>query len=640
MGVQTGVETPRGPASQQLRDRFRYRVDRWRAEPNPLWMREMRQSARLMRTPVILMVLTVLVTLLMAALGGVLTGSISPAEAGTALFHVFFSLAYFVVTLVGPALAANSIASEREGHTWEAVLLTGMRPAEVARGKFLSAYTAIAMYIVMLAPVGAVPFLFGGVTPVEVLVAFGFLFLMALLGVAFGLAISSKMQSLRVAILVTLLLAVPISVACFLGLGVGLSFAAHELWAGVSRGPPVWLPTAYGRAPFDIEYLVYLIALPVVAITLPAWFLYEVTNANLTSVTDDRSRGLKRWYLAAALATTAAAAVPMFAGDLDDIAGFVIAGACVLACFVLFCAFLFAGEPIGPSRRVKAMLAGASRIRQWLAPGVVRATTMQVVFSLIGIAALAAAGLGYVQLSSAPRAVQQSEQIVVFTSYAAGFMLFIVGLTAYLRARSTGAAVPRVLLLVFLFIIFTGPWIAAAITGVLTRTSAGAPDAALAVASPSPIYAGVAVAAIGKPDPGIAVIASMSWAIIYGLIGMVLIGVAARRCGKIIDQHEAVLVEADARLAAEDRERAERLAAEERAREEAGRRAAETDYQRDERGGSTDGPATEPSADGSASATVSDEAGPRTEPSGDDTSAPDPLRGMGSEPPGRPPELE
>ena len=76
----------------------------------------------------------------------------------------------------------------------------------------------------------------------------------------------------------------------------------------------------------------------------------------------------------------------------------------------------------------------------------------------------------------------------------------------------------------------------------------------------SPIYAVVAVAAISKPDPGIAVIASMSWAIIYALLGFLLIGLAALRCNKIIENHEAVLAEADRRLADEDRRRAERQA--------------------------------------------------------------------------------
>src|SRR5690606_29236876 len=100
MSAQTGIELPTGPASQRVGDRLRYRVTLWRDAPNPLWLREMRQAARLTRTPLVLMVLTVLMTLLMATIGALMSGSRSPAEAGTVLFHVYFSLAYFVVTMV------------------------------------------------------------------------------------------------------------------------------------------------------------------------------------------------------------------------------------------------------------------------------------------------------------------------------------------------------------------------------------------------------------------------------------------------------------------------------------------------------------------------------------------------------------
>ncbi len=557
MSLQTGVETPHGPASRQLRDRVKYRMRLWQSEPNPLWMREMRQAARLVRTPVILMVLAVLVTMLMASLGGVMAGSLSPAQTGTALFHVFFSLAFFVVSLVGPALAANSIASEREGHTWEAVLLTGMRPGAIARGKFWAAYTAMAMYIVMLAPVGTLPFLFGGVTPLEVVVAFAFLFLFALLGVAFGLAISAKMQSLRVALLVTLLLAIFISIMAYLAFGVGLSVAAHQLWDGVIEGAPVWLPTAYSRAPFDLEYVALLIVLPVIAVALPAWFLYEVTHANLTSITDDRSYGLKKWFVVTSLALTAAAAVPMAAGRLADRDEFLVAGISVLVLYWLFCAFVFQGEPLGPSRRVKAMLAGARRLRRWLSPGVVPAAWLQLGFVLFGFAALTAVGLGYMALVPSPSSAEQMERTILFSAYATGFSLFTVGLAALLRARAKSSAVPRVLLLVLLLFLATGPWIAAAITGVLALAGSGSSDAALAVACPSPFYAFVAIGAVGRPDPTIPVIASMSCSILYGALGMVFLVMASTRCRKIIREHESLLAEADRRLAEEDQQLAE-----------------------------------------------------------------------------------
>ena len=102
----------------------------------------------------------------------------------------------------------------------------------------------------------------------------------------------------------------------------------------------VWLPSAYGRAPFGLEYLVYLVALPTAGITLPAWFLYEVTTANLTSVTDDRGRGLKRWYLVTTAILTVVATVPMFAVRGRDHGAALMFGISGLMTFVIFCAFL------------------------------------------------------------------------------------------------------------------------------------------------------------------------------------------------------------------------------------------------------------------------------------------------------------
>ncbi len=568
MSVQTGIETPRGPQSRRIGDRVRFRVDRWRAEPNPLWIREMRQSARMLRTPIILMVLTVLVTLLMSALGGVLTGTSSPAEAGTILFHTFFSLAFFVVTLVGPALAANSIASEREGQTWEAVLLTGMRPAEVARGKFMAAFTAIGMYIVMLAPVGALPFLFGGITPIEVLVAFIFLFLIALLGVAFGLAISSKMASLRGAILVTLLVAIPLSFFSYMTFGVALSTLAHQLWDVIPEGPPMWLPTAYGRVPFGVEYLVYLVAIPTAGIALPAWLLYEVTRANLTSITDDRSYGLKKWFLTTSAVLAATASIPLFATDPGDHAWALIIGMSFYLCFIIFCAFLFGGEPIGPSRRVTKMLSSASAYRRALTPGVVPAAGLQLLIGLASIGLLCLVGVIYIRTTVTVRASVQSEQIIIFSAYAAGFTIFVIGLTALLRARSTSTTVPRVLLMVMQFFITLGPWILAAITGVFSRTSSPF-GAAMAVAAPSPVYALVAAGSLTAPDPGVAPIASVVTSFLYAGLGTMLFFLARTRCRRIIAEHESVLAEADVRLAEEDRQAAEQRAAAEQAKLEA-----------------------------------------------------------------------
>ncbi|MBN4050276.1 ABC transporter permease [Desulfobulbus sp. AH-315-M07] len=554
MSAQTGVQTPRGPASRKMGDRVRYRVALWRSQPNALWMREMRQSTRLQRTPVILTVLIVVVALLMVTLGTSLSATLSPAESGNVLFHVFFSVAYFVVTLLGPALAANSIASEREGKTWEAVLLTGMRPAQIARGKFFAAYTSIGMYIVALAPVGALPFLFGGITVLEVVVAFGFLFIIALLSVAFGLALSAKAQTLRGALLVTLFLAIPMSVFFYFVGGVSLSYAAHSAWRGVSGGPPVWLPLAYGRAEFGVPYVVFLIALPVAMLTLPAWLLYEITTANLSSVTDDRAYGVKRWYLVTTPIAALSCAIPMIAVAPADVATAAVVGISLFLCHVVFCAFLFQGDALGPSRRVKLMLENAGRFRRALGPGVSKASRIQLGMSVLAIAGITLAGVLIVDTSLLPP-TRQREEIAIFATYSAGFTVFVIGLAAHLRARAPNASGPRVLLLLFLFTLLALPWVIAAMTGIVGR--GGIYSMSMTVAAPSPFYAIVALKGLGagKLTP---VYASAIMAAIYAALGLLFLVLAGRRSKKLVEQYEGIYAEADRRLAEEDAQIAER----------------------------------------------------------------------------------
>jgi len=565
MSVQTGETSPSGPASQRAVDRVKFRWERLLRDPNPIWIRELKQAARLGRTPVILMVITILMALLIASVGGVASTSTSPARTGGVLFQVYFSIAFFVVAWVGPAVAANSIASEREGKTWEALILTGLRPETVARGKFLAAFTSIGTYVVMLAPVGAVPFLFGGVTAFEVVVAFILLFVFALLGVAFGLAISSKMESLRVAIVVALLLGVPLSMTIYGSLGVGLSVGVHHLWPEVPDGPPVWLPTALVRAPFGIEYALYLVVMPLAVIAIPAWFLYEVTVANLTAPNDDRSSGLKRWFIVASLVFFTAGFLPVFAVDADDLRAVAITASSGLLIHFGFCAFVFAGEPIGPSRRVVQVWdrAGTGKVARFLGPGLSPTTVLELGFGVATILGVGAVCLVGVQAQSASISdpAEHLAQITTFCFYAASFLVFLVGLRSFLRARGRSPAISRVLLLAIGFGVSVGPWIIAAIAGVL----GGGSDEALVIASPSPFYAFYVLSAIQRSGQDLHVIAGVTASVGWVGMGTFLTLAARRHASVVMENHERMITEACTQLDAEDAaiEEADRLAAEE-----------------------------------------------------------------------------
>ncbi len=548
MSAQTGEDVPDGPASTRAADRVRFRFAKLYTDPNPIWIRELRQSARLTRTPLILMTITIVVALAIAAVGGSASESEPNDVVGAILFHAFFSVGFFVVALVGPALAANAIASEREGRTWEAIVLTGLSPKLVARGKFLAAFSDVAAYIVMLAPVGALPFLFGGVHWLEVVIAFAYLFVFAALGVAFGLALSSKMQSSRGAILLTLLTAVPVSGAVYGMLGPGLSFLVHELWGRVARGFPVWIPAAYVRGDFGQEYVLILIVGPILLVGLPAWLLYETTVANLMEPTDDRSTGLKRWLVAAVVALSIASVATLYAPtSAKDVLGFAFLTTIMLAGFLGTAALIFLGEPFAPSRRVRLQQsrARAGRVARFFGPGLVRTAWLLVALGALGFVAITTAALiRYDEIVAlAPRARRDDELLLRFVAYAVGFFLFVVGFGVWLRSRSNSVMGSRIVLVAAVAGIAIVPWIVTAVVGVASRD-----DSVIMLASPSPLFA---FYLLGDRSGSLSAVGETA-ALCWGVLGALLLLSGSRRVRatqRAIDDHFS---RADAAFAAED----------------------------------------------------------------------------------------
>ncbi len=531
MSVQTGTASlPPPPPSVRGARRFKANFARLFSDPNPVWMREMRQAARLSRTPVILATLTAMVTLLICSVGGIASTSAEPARVGAALFHTFFSLAFAVVTWVGPAVAASTIASERSGRTWEALELTGLGAARIARGKFLAALTYISLYIVMLAPVGALPFLFGGVTASEIVLAFLLLGVFACESTAFGLAMSSKFASPALCILVTLFVAICCSIAVYVGGGVGLSFAANELWPGVGGGAPVWLPSAYVRADFSLEYVAFLLLAPLALTLIPAWLFYEVTIANMAPASDDSSTRLRVWTLVSAFGLTLAAVMPGIA--TRDMGWFVV-GLLLLFVFYIFAAFLMTGEPLGPSHRVRVHWAreNASRLRRYFGPGVLNAASLLLWLAAVSFLSVVLVGALTVTGSS------KVEGVIAFGGYALAFLVFVFGFGAWARARSPSASVPRVLLLLALFLAIVGPWVIMAIAGVF----AGGTDA-MVVAAPSPAYAFYLLEAVTRTssDRDAALAAGTVCAAAWLLLGLGLLALAASTSARRVKEERAL----------------------------------------------------------------------------------------------------
>lgn len=456
---------------------------------NPVWMREMRQAARLTRTPLILAAITAIAGLTVCAVGGIAAQSAPPAEVGVVLFHTFFSIAFAVVAWVGPGVAALTIVSERAGRTWEAVVLTGITPRDIARGKFLAALTYIGLYLVALLPVGALPFLFGGITATEVVIAYVLLAVFATLATGFGLAVSSGAPSPALALLVTLPVAVGVSLFAYFGLGVGLSVAAHELWPGIAQGAPVWLPTAYVRADFGAEYVLYLLALPVLLVAVLSSLFFELTAANLADASDDRSSGLKRWFLLSLAGVTLLGALAAYAVSTSRWV-ITLSAQSVASNLSLFALFALALDPPGPSRRIQARWERESTgaLARFLGPGMARTQLLLALGTALSQVVLAATGYFAEMSASADRGRAGSPAIVA--AYGSCFFVFLAGFSTLARTVPEGKLKPRALLTIALFVATAGPLFAVAILGV-TR---GNLDDWEWVMSPSPTYVAAMIA--------------------------------------------------------------------------------------------------------------------------------------------------
>ncbi|MFO0638161.1 MAG: ABC transporter permease [Polyangiaceae bacterium] len=455
------------------------------ASSSPIWVREMRQSARLAKTPWVLLSLTVTVSLVLASAGWMGSQSRArPAVVGSTLFQAFFTIATMVVAIVGPAIAANAVAAEREGRTWEALVLTGMSARDVAVGKFLSAYSTLALYVVTLAPAGALAFLFGGVTATEVVLAFGILFVLAALAVGFGLAMSSLMPSLRGALLTTLLGAAAIAPALGLVFGFGGSRVAHDMFRAVPAQTPIWLPLALTRADFGPLYVVLLVLVPVGLVLVAGRFLYALTIANLDEAGADPASRLTRWFLSATPAVLGLLALPPALarsgrGELTVLS----LGA--LATFGYFGVLLFAREPVAPSRRTRRAWErdGASWLARGLGGGAVSKAALVATTVTLSLVCLAWLGSRAADADHSPETSRM--WVALAASYTIPFLGFTAGLMAWLRARGTSTWVARAVSIATVLGAFVGPWLVAALVAAVSGDPA---RTWMALASPSPFY--------------------------------------------------------------------------------------------------------------------------------------------------------
>ena len=517
---------------------------------SPLFARELRQAGRSGGMFALVFLLALLLGLATFGISSALGLFRQAIQVGPLLFQIFFSLVYFGVVLLAPALAATGLASEKERRTWEALQLSGMNPSAVVWGKFWIALTAVLLFLAMTVPASVLCVLPGGVAIIEVVLAYLLLAVIGALGIVFGLSVGAWADTAASASMVAIAVSLVAAPILYFSAGVGLSFFAHATWLRVPSGSPVWLPLAYLRARFDGWYVLLLLALPAGIATLFSWFLFQVTRLRLSSESDDRARGLKIWFLAATPAAFAIATIPgiMTRGPSRETAW--IGGLGGLFIFAAFTAWVFVGDALEPSRRVEFRF--RLRSSQWfdrvLGPGLVQTMLIVLVVNVVSLALFALLGAAVLASDHARVFPPPPSSVALLTcgeSWST-FLVFLIGCLAWLRVRMRSASAARVVTLIAATLAITAPFVTLVAFGYL------AGDGGLVVASPSPLYAFIMARAIERGEPHLPLTAGLVCSLGWVGLGLTLFGLGARRATRQVAEQRTARAALDDLLANEE----------------------------------------------------------------------------------------
>jgi hypothetical protein len=358
-------------------------------DPDPILLKELRAT---FRTPAFIRFLylsTALVGLGVVGWGASMAaGNTAPAEVGRTVFQVFFSLLLSVICLVAPGFAATAITSEREAHTYESLLLSGMSGTRMVMGKLAAYVASIGLVVVAIAPVVGVAFLFGGISPLAVLTGFLWVFYVLVVATAFGIAISAHVQTTRVAIVLATIIATPVSFS-LTGMMTGLGEEAGRSWSVGFEGP-FWFAHAFAERLDHLDTWVLLGLVPIYVFGMPTWFFVASAVAGVVPPSNDRSTALKLWAVAAAVGAAFVLAIPTFlstgAGDAGEAA---VAMSVIGMGLPYFFGLVLCNEPpLPPVERGKP-----TALRQlWSLVGPGAASSLRFTFALIVLTCFGIAG--------------------------------------------------------------------------------------------------------------------------------------------------------------------------------------------------------------------------------------------------------
>ena len=179
-----------------------------------------------------------------AAFGG--SGALASAQIGQGIFIALLMLETLLVIALAPAFTAGAISLEREKQTLDMLATTPVSSLSIVIGKLLSALTYLFILIFASIPLTALVFVFGGVSPDEVIRGYAVLLATALGLCSLGLFWSALMRRTQAASIATYFAVLAVTLG---------SFFVFFFWNTMTAGGTASIGPLRGRPP---EALVYL----------------------------------------------------------------------------------------------------------------------------------------------------------------------------------------------------------------------------------------------------------------------------------------------------------------------------------------------------------------------------------------------
>jgi len=178
---------------------------------NPLLVKELRGRVRGIRAFIVITGYLMLISCFASLIYFAYTQSLSSSpvdvtdasNAGKVLFASVTLLEILMVTFITPAFSAGAITGERERKTYEMLRATLLPARKVVLGKLTAALAFMFLLVLAAVPLVSLAFLLGGVSLVELILAFVVVVLTALMFTSLGLVFSTLVKTTLVATVLT-----------------------------------------------------------------------------------------------------------------------------------------------------------------------------------------------------------------------------------------------------------------------------------------------------------------------------------------------------------------------------------------------------------------------------------------------------